>query len=126
MYATLQRLLFYKFQEQIENEWWEIDGVFTAVIAIVERAQATALQPLEDRRQAVEKEAEDLKGELEAEISELEKAIAQLSDIFTLDDHIRFLQVRGNLSGMDRFSADICFADEENVSLLRSCTTALC
>ncbi|TKS93180.1 E3 ubiquitin-protein ligase TRIM21 [Collichthys lucidus] len=39
-------------KDEIETEWWDIEGVFTAVIAIVEKAQAEALQPLKDRRRA--------------------------------------------------------------------------
>lgn len=84
----------------MEAEWWDIEGVFTAVIAIVEKAQAEALQPLKDRRQAVEKDAKDLIEKLEAEITSLEKNISDLEKISVLEDHILFLQVRGNLSGM--------------------------
>lgn len=84
----------------MEAEWWDIEGVFTAVITIVEKAQAEALQPLKDRRQAVEKDAKDLIEKLEAEITSLEKNISDLEKISVLEDHILFLQVRGNLSGM--------------------------
>ncbi len=84
----------------MENEWWDIEGVFTAVIAIVERAQATALQPLKDRRTALEKEAKDLIEKLETEIDGFEKTISELDDISAYEDHIFFLQVRENLSGM--------------------------
>lgn len=80
----------------MDKEWWDIDAVFDAVIDIVETAHATTLQPLKDRRQVVEKEAKDLKEELEAEIDRLEKTISELDDITALEDHILFLQVRGN------------------------------
>lgn len=79
----------------MEKDFWDIEAVFDAVIAIVETAHATALQPLKDRRQVVEKEAKDLKEELEAEIDKLEKTISELDDISALEDHILFLQVRG-------------------------------
>lgn len=85
--------IFLHFQDQLENEWWDIEGVFTAVIAIVEEAHARALQPLKDRRQVVEKEAKELKDELEAEINRLKKTISELDDISALEDHILFLQV---------------------------------
>lgn len=96
-------LLFSHFQDQIENEWCNIEAVFTAVIAIVETAQARALQPLKDRKQTVEKEAKDLTGELQAEINRLEKTISELDDISALEDHILFLQVRGNITRLDHF-----------------------
>lgn len=77
--------------------------MFTAVIAIVETAQARALQPLKDRKQTVEKEAKDLTDELQAEISMLEKSISEFDDISALEDHILFLQVRGNFSRLNPF-----------------------
>uniref|UniRef100_A0A671XEM3 RING-type domain-containing protein n=1 Tax=Sparus aurata TaxID=8175 RepID=A0A671XEM3_SPAAU len=88
-------------KEQMENEWWDIEAVFTAVVNIVERAQETALQPLKERRQAVEKEAKDLIEELEAEISKLEKNISVVDDMSALEDHIHFLQSYPNLPEMD-------------------------
>lgn len=78
-------------QEQLE--WWDIDAVFAAVIAIVEAANTRVVKPLRDRRQALEKEAKDLKDELEAEIDRLEMTIAELDNISALEDHIHFLQV---------------------------------
>ncbi|KAI3375691.1 hypothetical protein L3Q82_003997 [Scortum barcoo] len=78
--------------DQIENEWWDVEEVFNAVIATVEMAHATALQPLKDKRRALEEEAKDLKDKLEADINELEKTISELDDISSLEDHILFLQ----------------------------------
>ena len=68
--------------------------MFTALIAILEEAQAAALKPLKDRREVVEKDAKDIKDKLEAEIVGLEKSIAELDDISAFEDHILFLQVR--------------------------------
>ncbi|XP_051799753.1 E3 ubiquitin-protein ligase TRIM21-like isoform X2 [Acanthochromis polyacanthus] len=79
-------------KEVLDNEWWDIEGVFTAVIAIMEEAHARTLQPLKDRRQVLEKEAKNLKDELEAEISKLEMTISELDDISALEDHILSLQ----------------------------------
>ncbi|XP_061566225.1 E3 ubiquitin-protein ligase TRIM39-like [Cololabis saira] len=79
-------------KKELENEWWDIDAVFTAVNAILELAQAALHQPLEERRQLLEKEAKDLKDELEAEIDKLQRTISELEDISALEDHILFLQ----------------------------------
>ncbi|XP_071315164.1 E3 ubiquitin-protein ligase TRIM39-like [Trachinotus anak] len=88
-------------KDQLDNEWWDIEAVFTAVLAIVEEAQAQALQPLKDRRQVLEKEADDLKKELEAEISCFKTTISELDDISTLEDHIQFLQSYPSLQDLD-------------------------
>ena len=88
-------MLVSQFQKQMDDEWWDIEAVFAAVVNIVERAQETALKPLKERRQAMEKEAKDLIEELEAEISKLEKTISVVDDMSALEDHIHFLQVRG-------------------------------
>ncbi|XP_047461379.1 E3 ubiquitin-protein ligase TRIM39-like [Mugil cephalus] len=79
-------------KDELENEWWEIDAVFSAVVAIIEQAQAQVMQPLKDRRQVLEKEAKDLNDELEKEIKELQATISELDDIAVLEDHILFLQ----------------------------------
>lgn len=81
-------------KDQLDNEWWEIEAVFSAVIAIVEEAQERALQPLKDRRQVVEKEAADIKNDLTEEIRRFQSIISELKDISALEDHILFLQVR--------------------------------
>lgn len=85
------------FQDQLDNEWWDIEAVFSALIVIVEGAQARALQPLKDRRKVLEKDATDLTKELEAEIDMLEKNISELDEISVLEDHVLFLQVSGDL-----------------------------
>lgn len=87
----------FHFQDQLDNEWWDIDNVFNAVIAIVEEAHARALQPITDRRQVLEKEAKGLKHDLKAEINNLETAISELDNISVLEDHILFLQVEKTL-----------------------------
>ncbi|XP_076581372.1 E3 ubiquitin-protein ligase TRIM21-like [Chaetodon auriga] len=114
-------------QDQLDNEWWEIDGVFTAVIAIVERAQAAALQPLRDRRQAVEKQAKDLIEELEEELNKLEKAVTKLDDIFELDDHVHFLQIYPSLQDVDGIKdrTEVDFDTSLSFGTLRKTTTAL-
>lgn len=71
--------------------------MFLAVISVVEEAQARALQPLRERRKVVEKEAAELKNELTQEITRFQTTISELKDISTLEDHVLFLQVRGNL-----------------------------
>ncbi|XP_027893749.1 E3 ubiquitin-protein ligase TRIM21-like isoform X2 [Xiphophorus couchianus] len=86
-------------KEQLE--WWDIDAVFAAVIAIVEAANTRVVKPLRDRRQALEKEAKDLKDELGAEIDRLEMTIAELDNISALEDHIHFLQRYPSISIRD-------------------------
>ncbi|XP_054914570.1 uncharacterized protein LOC129378287 [Poeciliopsis prolifica] len=86
-------------KEQLE--WWDIEAVFTAVIAIVEAANTKVVKPLQDRRDALEKEAKDLKDELEAEINRLEMTIAELDNISALEDHIHFLQRYPSISIRD-------------------------
>ncbi|KAM9425137.1 E3 ubiquitin-protein ligase TRIM39-like isoform 2-T2 [Pholidichthys leucotaenia] len=88
-------------KDQLDNEWWDIENVFTAILAIVEAAQKTAHKPLDDRRQVLEKEAKGLKNELEAEIGKLEKTISELDDISSLEDHILFLKKYQSLQDMD-------------------------
>ncbi|XP_032439176.1 E3 ubiquitin-protein ligase TRIM39-like isoform X1 [Xiphophorus hellerii] len=88
-------------KDLIENEWWDIEAVFTALIAIVEAAQKKALQPLKSRREAMEKEAKNLNDELEGEINKIEKTISELDDISSLEDHILFLQRYPSLSDND-------------------------
>lgn len=95
--SNRQCLIFSHFQDQLDAEWWDIEAVFAAVVTIVEKAQVRALQPLKDRRQVLEKEADELKTDLEAEISRFNKTISELDRISALEDHILFLQVRQSL-----------------------------
>ncbi|XP_029382066.1 E3 ubiquitin-protein ligase TRIM21-like isoform X2 [Echeneis naucrates] len=79
-------------KDQLDNEWWDIDAVFEAIIAIVEQARAKVHQPLIDRRQVLEKEAENLMKDLETEIRRFKTTISELEGISALEDHIQFLQ----------------------------------
>ncbi|KAM8747029.1 E3 ubiquitin-protein ligase TRIM21-like isoform 1-T1 [Acanthopagrus schlegelii] len=112
-------------KEQMDNEWFDIEDVFAAVVVIVERAQAAALQPLRDRRQAVEKEAKDLTEELQAEISKLEKNISELDKISALEDHIHFLQSYPNLQEIDNFKEWTEVEFDTSFGTMRRTTTAL-
>ncbi|CAN9509686.1 unnamed protein product [Ophioblennius macclurei] len=80
-------------KDQLEKDWWEIDAVFNAVLAIVEEVQAVLHQPLTERRKVVETEAEYLKSQLDAEINKFDTTICELDDIAVLDDHVLFLQL---------------------------------
>ena len=84
-------------QDQLEEEWWDVENVFTAVLATVESAQAADLKPLAERRQLLQKDANAFNDTLEDEINKLEKTISELDDIALLEDHILFLEVRGNV-----------------------------
>ncbi|XP_026183532.1 E3 ubiquitin-protein ligase TRIM39-like [Mastacembelus armatus] len=88
-------------KDHLDNEWWDIEAVFTAVIAIVEEAQANILQPLKDRRQVLEKDAKSLEEELKAAIKKLKETISELDKISTCEDHILFLQNYPSLEDVD-------------------------
>ncbi|XP_042368630.1 uncharacterized protein LOC121962440 [Plectropomus leopardus] len=114
-------------KEQLESEWWDIDDVFTAVLAIVEEAHAAAQKPLKDRREALEKEAKHINTKLEAEINRLEKAISELDDISALEDHILFLQSYPSLQDLDSIkdSTDLEFDTSLTFGTMRKTTTAM-
>lgn len=95
-----------RFQDQIDNEWSEIESVFKAVIGLVLVARSKVFQPLKERRQNVEREAKGLTDGLQAEISRLEKTISELDNISELEDHIFFLQVGGVFVVMEPLRSD--------------------
>nr|XP_020504453.1 E3 ubiquitin-protein ligase TRIM39-like [Labrus bergylta]XP_029136052.1 E3 ubiquitin-protein ligase TRIM39-like [Labrus bergylta] len=114
-------------EDQLHNEYGDIDAVFTAVIAMVKEARDRALQPLKDRRQAVEKEAKDIEKKMKAEVDRLEKTISKLDDISALEDHILFLQKYPSLQDLDNIKD--CPEVEQDTSLsfgtMRKITTAM-
>ncbi|XP_069014963.1 E3 ubiquitin-protein ligase TRIM7-like [Embiotoca jacksoni] len=79
-------------KDKLEDELGNIEAVFTAMFTILMEAEARMLQPIKERRQVVEKEAEDLSKELRAEIEELQMNISKMDDTSALEDHILFLQ----------------------------------
>ncbi|KAM3590085.1 uncharacterized protein V6R79_003541 [Siganus canaliculatus] len=79
-------------QDQIDNEYWDIEAVFSSVVSIAESAQASALQPLTDRRKAVETDAEEIIDALQDEITTHNKTISELDRLSVLEDHVLFLQ----------------------------------
>ncbi|XP_015801796.3 E3 ubiquitin-protein ligase TRIM39 [Nothobranchius furzeri] len=85
-------------QREIEDEWWDIDAVFTAVTAILDAALATLLRPLDERKLLLEQEADGLKEKLDTEILELSATVSELDNISVLEDHILFLQKYPSLS----------------------------
>ncbi|XP_060886777.1 E3 ubiquitin-protein ligase TRIM39-like [Labrus mixtus] len=114
-------------EDQLNDECGAIDAVFTAVIAIVKGARDRALQPLKERRQAVEKEAKDIEEKMKAEICQLVKTISELDDISALEDHILFLQKYPSLQDLDNIKD--CPEVELDTSLsfgtMRKITTAM-
>lgn len=68
------------FKGGLDAEWLEINSVFSEVIKVVEDARQKALQPLEERRQRVKREAKDLVHMLQKEIDELEETIEELDE----------------------------------------------
>ncbi|XP_075948576.1 E3 ubiquitin-protein ligase TRIM39-like [Anarhichas minor] len=114
-------------KDQLETEWWDIDNVFTAVSAIVEEARATALKPLDERREDVQKEAKSIKEDLEAEINSLEKTISELDNISALEDHILFLQEYPCLQKLDNLKDSTGVELDTSLSFgtLRKTTTTM-
>ncbi|XP_028991378.1 E3 ubiquitin-protein ligase TRIM39-like [Betta splendens] len=88
-------------KDLLDKEWWDIDAVFCAIHAIVEEAHATVLKPLKERRQRLEREADDLQEILTSDIQKLEKTIQDLNELSNLEDHIFFLQNYSSLSDLD-------------------------
>ncbi|XP_049923724.1 E3 ubiquitin-protein ligase BRE1A-like isoform X2 [Epinephelus moara] len=62
----------------LDAEWLEINSVFSEVMRVVEDARQKALQPLEERRQRVKREAQDMVKKLQKEIDKLKNAIDEL------------------------------------------------
>ncbi|XP_029311264.1 uncharacterized protein LOC115024024 [Cottoperca gobio] len=114
-------------KDQLDNDWWEIESVFTAVIATVEEAQAAALKPIKERREVVEKEAKYIKEQLEAEIKTLEKTISELDDISALEDHILFLQKYPSLQVLDNLkdSTEVELDTSLSFGTMRKTTTTM-
>ncbi|XP_069015396.1 E3 ubiquitin-protein ligase TRIM39-like [Embiotoca jacksoni] len=79
-------------KDKLEDELGKIEAVFIAMFTILMEAEARMLQPIKERRQVVEKEAEDLSNELRAEIEELQMNISKMDDTSALEDHILFLR----------------------------------
>ncbi|KAA8582650.1 hypothetical protein FQN60_006321 [Etheostoma spectabile] len=62
----------------LDAEWLEINNVFSEVMRVVEDTRQKALQPLDERRKRVKKEAQDLVQKLQNEIDKLKKTIDEL------------------------------------------------
>ncbi|XP_074479877.1 uncharacterized protein LOC141760720 isoform X4 [Sebastes fasciatus] len=70
----------------LDAEWLQINNVFSEVMKVVEDARQKALQPLEERRQRVKREAHDLVQKLQKEIDKLKKTIDELDKNPDLQD----------------------------------------
>ncbi|XP_059933253.1 E3 ubiquitin-protein ligase TRIM21-like [Gadus macrocephalus] len=79
-------------QDHLCSERTDIDGILSSLIFYLENAKRHALLPMDERSQAVERQAEELKEQLNNEIGELRKNISDLSRISDTEDHIYFLQ----------------------------------
>ncbi|KAF6730664.1 Pyrin [Oryzias melastigma] len=87
--------------DKLENELRDVEAVFTEVFNILEVAQAAAMQPLEERKWLLEKEAKEMKDELGAEMTKLQVAVYELEYISALEDQILFLQRFPSLANQD-------------------------
>ncbi|XP_042070706.1 E3 ubiquitin-protein ligase TRIM39 isoform X3 [Haplochromis burtoni] len=61
----------------LDAEWLEVNHFFSEAIRVVEDARKKALKPLEERRQKVKGDAQDIIQKLQREIDVLKKAIAE-------------------------------------------------
>ncbi|XP_025761820.1 uncharacterized protein LOC106098990 [Oreochromis niloticus] len=61
----------------LDAEWLEVNNFFSEVIRVVEDARKKALKPLEERRQKVKEDAQDIIQKLQREIDVLKNAIAE-------------------------------------------------
>ncbi|XP_070849948.1 E3 ubiquitin-protein ligase TRIM21-like [Chaetodon trifascialis] len=62
----------------LDAEWVEINNVFSEVMRVVEDARQKALRPLEERRDRVKREEQDLLQKLQKEINKLKWTIDEL------------------------------------------------
>ena len=81
------------FQDHLRSERTDIDGILSSLISYVGNAIRHALLPMDERSQAVERRAEELKEQLNNKIEELRKNISDLRLISDTEDPIYFLQV---------------------------------
>ncbi|XP_056431188.1 E3 ubiquitin-protein ligase TRIM21-like [Gadus chalcogrammus] len=79
-------------QDHLRSESTDIDGFLSSLISYVENAKIHALLPMDERSQAVERQAEELTEQLNNEIGELKRNISDLRRISDIEDHIDFLQ----------------------------------
>ena len=81
------------FQDHLRSERTNINGILSSLISYVENAIRHALLPMDVRSQAAERQAEELKEQLNNEIGELRRNISDLRRISDTEDPIYFLQV---------------------------------
>uniref|UniRef100_A0A8C5FFH5 E3 ubiquitin-protein ligase TRIM21-like n=1 Tax=Gadus morhua TaxID=8049 RepID=A0A8C5FFH5_GADMO len=79
-------------QDHLRSESTDIDGILSSLISHVENAKRHALLPMDERSQAVERQAKEMTEQLNNEIGELRKNISDLRRISDTEDHIDFLQ----------------------------------
>ncbi|KAM9425708.1 uncharacterized protein KZ484_012469 [Pholidichthys leucotaenia] len=70
----------------LDAEWLEINNVFSEVMKVVEEAWQKALQPLEQRKKELKREAQELVQKLQIEIDMLKNAIEDLDKKADMQD----------------------------------------
>lgn len=85
-------------QNNTEKEKSTSVEVFTDLIRSIKRCQSKLLKMMEEQQKAAEKQAEDLIKELQQEITDLKKRIAELEQLSHTNDHLHLLQVCQHLS----------------------------
>ncbi|KAK7910360.1 hypothetical protein WMY93_015044 [Mugilogobius chulae] len=81
-----------KCKEHLDEEWGEINKVFSEAMAKLVAAKNQLLEPVAARRLQLKNEATDLRKDLQSEVDTLEKTIKELKEISAFEDHIFFLQ----------------------------------
>ncbi|XP_043952912.1 E3 ubiquitin-protein ligase TRIM39-like isoform X2 [Gambusia affinis] len=75
-----------------EKEKKASDSLFTSLINSTKERRAEADAEIEERQRAEEKRAEELIGELQQEIAELQRRNTELNQLENTDDHLHLLQ----------------------------------
>ncbi|XP_056431186.1 nuclear factor 7, brain-like [Gadus chalcogrammus] len=79
-------------QDHLRSERTDIDGILSSLISYLENAKRHALLPMDERSQAVERQAKEMMEQLNNEIGELKRNISDLRRISDTEDPIYFLQ----------------------------------
>ncbi|XP_018549147.1 E3 ubiquitin-protein ligase TRIM39 [Lates calcarifer] len=79
-------------KKESEKEIADIDEVFTALVASLQRKQAELTEMIRRKQKAAEKQAEDHVTQLEQEVNELRKRRSKMEQLLQTDDHLHLLQ----------------------------------
>lgn len=83
-------------QMSAENELKDSDRLFTSLIRSIEERQAEVNAEIVEEQRAAESRSEELIGELQGEIAELQRRNTELEELMNSEDHLNLLQVTAN------------------------------